>query len=60
MQWLQHPKQNNVGNINNVRRETSRHIGNENKEHLKAKIGGFGTNSKIKICQRLVEGHQLL
>ena len=38
MQRLQRPKQNNVDNLNNVRRETSRHFRNKKKEHRKAKI----------------------
>jgi hypothetical protein len=37
MQWLQDPRQSNVDNLNNVRREASRHFRNK-KEYLKAKI----------------------
>jgi hypothetical protein len=48
MQWLHHPNQSSIGNLNNVRRETSRHIGNQKKEYLKAKIDELGSNSKIK------------
>jgi len=48
MQWLHHPNQSSVGNINNVRRETSRHIRNQKKEYLKVKIDELGTNSEIK------------
>jgi hypothetical protein len=51
MQWLQDPKQSNVDNPNNVRREASRHIRNKKKESLKVKIDGLGTNSKIKISE---------
>ena len=38
MQWLQDPSQSNVGNINNIKHEASRHFRNKNKEFLKAKI----------------------
>ena len=49
MQWKHDPSQSNVDNLNNVRRETSRHFRNEKKEYLKAKIDELETNSKIKI-----------
>ena len=39
MQWLQIQNQSNVGNLNNVIRETSRRFKNKKKEYLKAKIG---------------------
>jgi hypothetical protein len=38
MQWLQDPSQGNVDNLNNVRREASRHFRNKKKEYLQAKI----------------------
>jgi len=38
MQRLQNPIQNNVDNLNNVRREASRHFKKKKKECLKAKI----------------------
>jgi hypothetical protein len=38
MQWLQDPNQSNAGNLNNVRREASRHFRNKKKEYMKAKI----------------------
>jgi len=31
MQWIQDPSQNNVDNLNNVRREVSRHFRNKKK-----------------------------
>jgi len=37
MQWVQDPSQNSVNNLNNVRREASRHFRNK-KAYLKAKI----------------------
>jgi hypothetical protein len=38
VQWLQDPNQSNVDNLNNVRREVSRHFRNKNKEYMKAEI----------------------
>jgi hypothetical protein len=48
MQWLKNPSQSNVGNLNNVRSEVSRHFRNKKKEYLKAKIDELETNSNIK------------
>jgi hypothetical protein len=48
MQWLQDPIQGNVDNINNVRREASRHFRNTGKEYLQAKIEELETNIKTK------------
>jgi len=31
MQWIHDPSQNNVGNLNNVRRDASRHFRNKKK-----------------------------
>ena len=55
MQWLQHPNQNSVDNLNNVRHKASRNM-NKKKEYLKAKIDELETNSKIKNIKRLVIG----
>ena len=49
MQWLQDPNQSNVDNINNARREASRHFRNKKKGYLKTKIDEGETDSKIKI-----------
>jgi len=38
MQWVQHPSQSNIDNLNNVRRETSRHFRNKKKEYLETKF----------------------
>ena len=38
MQWVQDASQSNANNLNNLRREPSRHFGNKKKEYLKAKI----------------------
>jgi hypothetical protein len=45
MQWIQDLNQSNVGNLNNVRCEASRHFSNKKKEYLKAKIKELETNS---------------
>ena len=53
MQWAQDSRQSNVDNLNNVRRETSRHFKNKKKEYLKAKIEELETNCKIKNIRNL-------
>jgi hypothetical protein len=47
MYWLQDPNKDSVDNLNNVRREASRHFRNKTNEYLKAKVEELGTNSKI-------------
>ena len=56
MQWVQDPSQSNVDNLNNVRRNTSRHFWNKKKEHLKAKIEELESNRKIKNIRDLYRG----
>jgi hypothetical protein len=53
MQRLQEPNQSNVDDLNNGRREASRHFSNKKKEYLKAKIDEPETNSKIKNIRDL-------
>jgi hypothetical protein len=48
LQWLQDPSEINGDNLNNVRREASRHFRNEKREYLKDKINDLATNSKNK------------
>jgi hypothetical protein len=48
MQWLQDPNQSTIDNLNNVRREASRHFRNKKKEYLKPKIGKLENNRKTK------------
>ncbi len=55
MQWAQDPSQCNGDNLNNVRRETSRHFKNQ-KAYLKAKIEELEMNSKIKNTGDLDRG----
>jgi len=45
MQWIQDPSQSNIDNLNNVRREVSRHFRNKKKACLRAKIEELETNS---------------
>ena len=56
MQWVQDPSQNNVDNLNNVRREASRHFRNKKNAYLKTKIEELETNSKIKNIRDLYRG----
>jgi len=56
MQWVQNPNQRSVGNLNNVRREVSRHFRNKKKEYLKAKIEELKTNCENKIIADLYGG----
>ena len=49
MQWIQDPSQSNVDNLNNVRRDASRHFRNKKKAYLRDKIEELETNSKINI-----------
>jgi hypothetical protein len=46
--WLQDPSEINGDNLNNVRREASRHFRNKKKEYLKDKINERATISKNK------------
>jgi hypothetical protein len=56
MQWIEDPSQGNVDNLNNVRRDVSRHLRNKKKAYLKAKIGELETNSKINNVRDLYRG----
>jgi len=53
MQWLQDPNKSNVYNLNNVRREGSRHLRSKTKKYLKPKTDDFETNSKTKNIRDL-------
>ena len=53
MQWVQNTSQSNVDNLNNVRRDASRHFRKKKKAYLKAKIEELETNSKIKSVRVL-------
>ena len=56
MQWIQDPSQSNVDNLNNVRRDASRHFRNKRKAYLIAKIEELETNSKINNIRDLYRG----
>ena len=53
MQWIQDPSRSNVDNLNNVRRDASRHFRNKKKAYRKAKIEELETNSKINNIRDL-------
>ena len=50
------PNHANANNVNNVRRDASRHFRNKRKEYRKAKIDELETNSKINSIRRLYRG----
>jgi hypothetical protein len=53
---LQDPSELNGDNLNNVRREASRHFRNKKREYLKDKINDLATNSKIKNIRGTYRG----
>ncbi|PNF14347.1 hypothetical protein B7P43_G05571 [Cryptotermes secundus] len=53
LQWLQDPSELNGDNLNNIRRETSRHFRNKKREHMKDKIDELAMNSKNKNIRDL-------
>jgi hypothetical protein len=56
LQWLQDPSEINGDNLNNIRREASRHFRNKKREYLKGKINDVITNSKKKNIRDLYRG----
>jgi len=56
MQWIQDQSRSNVDNLNNVRRDASRHFTNKKKAYLKVKIEELETNSKINNIRDLCRG----
>jgi len=56
VQWIQDPRRSNVDNLNNVRRNASRHFRNKKKAHLKAKIEELETNSNVNNVRDLYRG----
>jgi alpha/beta superfamily hydrolase len=55
LQWLQNPSEINGDNLNNIRRETSRHFRNKKRKHLKDKIDEFAMNRKMKILETCMD-----
>jgi hypothetical protein len=53
LQWLQDPSEINGDNLNNVRREASRHFRNKKREYLKDKINGLAMKIKNKNIRDL-------
>ena len=49
MQWMQDPSQSNADNLNNVRRDASRHFRNKKKAYLRAKIGKWKLTVRLTI-----------
>jgi len=56
IQWVQDPSQSNVDNLNEVRREVSRHSRKKKKAYLRAKIEELETNNKIQNIRDLYRG----
>jgi hypothetical protein len=56
LQWLQDPNEINGDNLNNVRREASRHFRNKKKEYLKDKLNELSMNSKNRNIRDLPTG----
>ena len=52
-QWIHDPSQSNVDNLNNVRRDATRHFRNKKKTYMKALTEELETNSKIKNIRDL-------
>jgi hypothetical protein len=50
IQWIQVPSRGNVDNLNNVRRDASKHFRNKKKAYQKAKIEELETDSKDQQC----------
>jgi hypothetical protein len=56
LQWLKDPSEVDGDNLNNVRREASRHFRNRKKEYLKDESNELATNSKNKNIRDLYRG----
>jgi hypothetical protein len=56
VQWLQDPSEINGDNLNNVRRDASRHFRNKKREYLKDKINKLVTISKNINIRDLYRG----
>ena len=50
------PSRSNVDNLNNIRRDTSRHFRNKKKSYLRDKIEELETNSKMNKAWDLYRG----
>jgi len=54
MQWVQDPNQNNVDNLQNVRREVSRHFRNKQKYIRRLKLINLKPTVRSKISETCV------
>jgi len=60
MQWLQDPKQSNEYNLNNLRREATRHFRKNNKEYLNIRSKVVETCIGTSMILRRVTSLKLL
>jgi hypothetical protein len=60
LQWLHDPSEINGDNLNNVRREASRHFRNKKRECLKDRINELAMNSKNMNIRDLYRGIKLI
>jgi hypothetical protein len=58
LQWLQYLSEIKGDNLNNVRREASRHFRNKKREYLKDEINELEMNSKNKNIRDLSRGNE--
>jgi hypothetical protein len=56
LQWLQYPSEINGDNLNNAKREASRHFRNKKREYLKDKMNELAMNNKNKNIRDLYRG----
>jgi hypothetical protein len=56
LQWLHDPSEISGDNLNNIRREASRHFRNKKREYLKEKINEVASNSENKNIRDLYRG----
>jgi len=56
MQWIQDPSRSSVDNLNNVRRDASRHFRNKKKAYLKTNIEEPETSTKLNNVRDLYRG----
>jgi hypothetical protein len=56
IRWIQDPSQSNVDNLNNARRDVSRHFRNKKKAYLKSKFEELESDSEICNIRDLCRG----
>jgi hypothetical protein len=56
LQWLQDPSEINGDNLNNVRRESRKHVRNKKRAYLKDNIKELATNNRNKNIRDLYRG----